>query len=190
MRDKVILILFLSLFFNEIKAQTIFEYPKELKLDTLYVPLFDYYPITKKLPRTPQERKDYDRVVKRNKKIERANLMIEKIMTDSYPYKYKTITLGALEQKNNQVLVLESFSQLTRKMAYYYRENPDLLESLLDESETNIPQFKDVYIYYYVNKTKTDIEYIVVDFGKKNINQALKYFCQSVSAYFNNDTAQ
>lgn len=182
---KGILFLLLTTFLNQIHAQTYFEYPENLKTDTLYVPLFDYYPLTKKLPRTPLEKRDYDRVVKRNKKIEKANLMVEKIFASEYPFNYKTISLKKLEQQQKQMYVLESFSQLTRKMAYYYLENPDLLETLLEESETSVPAFKDVYIYYYVNKTQSDVEYVVVDFGKKNINQALRYFCQSVSAYFN-----
>ena len=97
----------------------------------------------------------------------------------------KPFLLKSWNNSKEQMYVLESFSQLTRKMAYYYLENPDLLDTLLEESETSVPAFKDVYIYYYVNKTQSDVEYVVVDFGKKNINQALRYFCQSVSAYFN-----
>ncbi len=182
---KVILFLLLSSFFHQIQAQTYFDYPENLKTDTLYVPLFDYYPLTKKTPRTVIEKRDYDRVVKRNKKIEKANAMVEKIFASEYPFSYKTISLNKLQQKKEQVFVLESFSQLTRKMAYYYLENPDLLETLLEESDTSVPAFKDLYIYYYVNKTYSEEEYVVVDFGKKNINQALRYFCQSVSAYFN-----
>lgn len=184
---KVILFLLLSTFFHQIRAQTYFEYPEKLKTDTLYVPLFDYYPLTKKAPQTVQEKRDYDRVVKRNKKIEKANVMVDKIFASQYPFHYKTISLKKLQQKKKQVFVLESFSQLTRKMAYYYSENPDLLETLLEESETSVPAFKEVYIYYYINKTQSEEEYIVVDFGKKNINQALRYFCQSVSAYFNQE---
>lgn len=185
MIHKGILFLLLTTFFNQIHAQTYFEYPENLKTDTLYVPLFDYYPITKKAPRNPQEKRDFDRVIKRNKKIEKANVMVEKMFALHYPFHYKTTSINQLQQKKEQVYVLESFSQLTRKMAYYYLENPDLLETLLEESETSLPTFKEVYIYYYVNKTRSDEEYIVVDFGKKNINQALRYFCQSVTAYFN-----
>lgn len=172
--------------FFGLNAQTIFEYPSSLKSDTLFVPEFELYPVPNGNEAKALKKKDLERINRRNKRINRANMVLERVLKENYPYAFKLISLSEASKKSSGELVLNSFSQFTRKMTYYYKDNPELLEELLDESGTQTPRFKDVYVYYYVAQKRGDSEreYVYVDFGKKNIPQALKYFCLSVVAYF------
>lgn len=181
---KVILFLLFNIAVNTTYAQTVFEYPKDLKSNVLYVPLMEYISIPAHIPVTPVQKREYDKVVKKNKQITRANERITQIITDTYPFKFEMISLEKLKSKDSTIYVLESFSQLTKKMAYYYKDNIEMLDELMDETENRPHHFKDVYLYYYITLNKTEKEFIMVDFGKKNIPQALRYFSKSVGAYF------
>lgn len=185
-RHKFILFIILSFISGITYGQTRFEYPADLKEDTLFIPLLDLQSIPAQTPLNTIQRRDFDRVLKRNKKLTRANKQIIDILEKNYPFKFKAITLDELDTIEKGKYVLESFSQLTKKMAYYYKDNFELLEELMDESENRPHQFKDVFLYYYITTTVSDKEYIMVDFGKKNIPQALRYFCKSVEQFYLN----
>lgn len=181
-------ILFILLFFiyGITYGQTRFEYPIDLKKDTLYIPLLDLQSIPEHTPSNATQRKDFDKVLRKNKQLAKANKKIIAIIEKNYPFDFKAITLDELDSLSKDKYVLESFSQLTKKMAYYYKDNFELLEELMDESENRPHQFKDVFLYYYITTTSSDKEYIMVDFGKKNIPQALRYFCKSVEQFYLN----
>ena len=182
---KVILfLLFINACVFSVKAQTVFEYPQALKTKVLYVPKMELISIPTHSPISPVQKREYDKVVRKNKQVVKANEKIEQILEDTYPFKFEMISLDELNKKDNTVFVLESFSQLTKKMAYYYKDNIDMLDELMDESENRPHHFKDVYLYYYITLNKTEKEFIMVDFGKKNIPQALRYFSKSVEACF------